>query len=228
MNERLVRIVPLAGVVFAVLSVIGNGSIGSFPDADTPIAKLLPFYAAHHAGIARGGLILHWAAFFFALFAVAVWARIRVSGAVHPFVAGAVLLGAAVEFAQQLASAGVYSTLGFIGGKQTVAAAALQAWHVNGSGGGLVTGDGGLGVMLLAVAAAGIAGRAFPRWLAWSALPLGILQLTPIGFYASLVFLLWAAAAGLYMALRPAGGGYEPDRRRDSASSSPGVTSPVS
>ncbi|HET8606931.1 MAG TPA: hypothetical protein VFL66_07850 [Gaiellaceae bacterium] len=185
-----------------MLSVAGNGSIGDFPDSDTPIARLLTFYRAHHAGIAGGGLLLHWAAFFFAFFAVAVWARVRDSG-VHPLVGGAILVGAAVDFAQQLSSASVYSTLGFIGGKQVIAPAALQAWHVNGSGGGLSTGEGGLAVMLLALAAAGIAGGALPRWLSWTALPLGILQLTPIGFYAEMLFLLWAAVAGVYMTFRP-------------------------
>jgi hypothetical protein len=38
----------------------------------------------------------------------------------------------------------------------------------------------------LAVATAGIAGRAFPRWLALPALAVTILYLTPFGFYASL------------------------------------------
>jgi hypothetical protein len=203
MNTKLVRFLPLAGVAFAVLSIAGNGSIGDFPDSDTPIAKLAPYYAAHHAGIARGGLLLHWAAFFFAFFAVAVWARVRRNAS--PLVAGAILVGAAVDFADQLSSAGVYSTLGFIGGKSVIAPAALQAWHVNGSGGGLTTGEGGLAVMLLALAAAGIAGRALPRSLSWTALPLGILQLTPVGFFAELLFLLWAAAAGIYMTVRPGG-----------------------
>lgn len=202
MNTRLVRLAPLAGIVFAVLTVAGNGSIGKFPDGDTPIAKLIPFYAAHHGGIARGGLLLHWAALFFAFFAAAVWVRIRSTG-LHPLISGAAMLGAAVAVAGQLAGAGDYSTLGFIGSKHTVAPAALQAGHINGAGGGLVSGDGGLAILLLAVAAAGIAGRALPRWLAWSALPLGILQLTPIGYQAEIVFWVWAAVAGAYMALRP-------------------------
>lgn len=202
MTTRLVRLAPLAGIVFALLTVAGNGSIGDFPDGDTPLAKLLPYYASHHGSIARGGLLLSWAALFLAVFAAALWARIRSTG-LHPLVSGAALLGAAVTVAGQLDGAGTYSTLGFIGGKQTVAPAALQAWHVGGAGGGLVSGDGGLALLLLAVAAAGIAGRAFPRWLAWSALPLGILQLTPVGFQAQIVFWLWAAVAGAYMAIRP-------------------------
>ncbi len=203
MNSRLTRLVPLAGVAYLVLEVAGNGSIGNFPGADTPIAKLVPFYAAHHSGIARGGFLLHYAALALALFLAALWARIRQNG-VNPLVAGAALLGAAIAVAGEFDGAGVYSTLGFIGGKQqAIAPAALQSWHVNGAGGELITGDGGLMILLLAVAIAGIAGGALPRWLAWIALPLGLMQLTPIGFYAGAIFWLWAAVTGVYLAVRP-------------------------
>jgi len=202
MNMGLVRLIPLAGIVYAALEVIGNLSIGDFPDGDSPIAKIIANDSTHHAGIARGGLILHWAAFFLAFFAVALWARIR-SSDLHPAVAAAALLGGAVAVVDELAAAGVFSTIGFIGDKHTIAPATLQAVHLTGSGGGLISGDGGLAILLLAIATAGIAARAFPRWLAWSALPLGLLQLTPIGFFAGLVFLLWAAVAGVYMVACP-------------------------
>lgn len=139
---------------------------------------------------------------------------------VHPLVSGALLLGAAVTVASQFAGAGVYSTLGFIGSKHAVVPAALQAWHIDGSGGGLVSGDGGLAVFLLAIAAAGIGRRGIPRWLAWSALPLAILQLTPIGFQAEIVFWLWAAVAGLYLAVRP-GGASAPSRETAAAFAPP-------
>jgi hypothetical protein len=201
--NRLVRIVPLAGVVYFVLEVAGNGSIGSFPDSDTAIAKLVPFYATHHAGIARGGFLLHYAALALGLFLVAVWARARRAG-VHALVSGTLLVGAAVTVAAAFAEAGVYSTLGFVGAHESVIApAALQAWHVNGAGGGATTGDGGLMIVLLAISAAAIAGRALPRWLGWIALPLGLVQLTPLGFFGGLVFWAWAAIAGVYMAARP-------------------------
>jgi hypothetical protein len=201
--HRLVRILPLAGVAYLVLEIAGNGSIGDFPDSDTPVAKLIPFYASHHGSIATGGLLLHYGGLALALFLVAVWDRIRESG-VHPLVSAAALLGAAVTVAADFAGDGVYSTLGFIGGhEQVIAPAALQAWHINGAGGGLTTGDGGVMIVLLAVSVASVAGGALPRWLGWSALPLGLVQLTPLGFYGGALFWLWAAVAGIAMALRP-------------------------
>ena len=201
--NKLVRLIPLAGLVYLVLELAGNGSIGSFPDENAPSGKLETFYQAHHAGVERGGVILSWAAPFLALFAVALWARLRRSD-LHPLLGGALLLGAALTVADEFASAGTYSLLGAIGAKTVLAPAALQALHVQGAGGSPITGNGGLMILLLATAAAGIATHALPRWLSWSALPLGLLQLTPLGFYADVIFWLWAAVAGIYMTLRPA------------------------
>src|SRR5579885_2692203 len=52
--NKLVRLIPLAGLVYLVLELAGNGSIGSFPDENTPSGKLETFYQAHHAGVERG------------------------------------------------------------------------------------------------------------------------------------------------------------------------------
>jgi hypothetical protein len=98
--------------------------------------------------------------------------------------------------------AGAYSILGEIGHQPWLLPAALQATHVGGTVGGI---DGGTVLFLLAVATAGIAGRALPRWLAVPALALAILYLTPFGYFASLLVLLWAAVTGIVMAVRPAG-----------------------
>lgn len=219
MHHRIPRLVPLAGLVYLGLEVAGNGSIGKFPEADTPIPKLLPFYAAHHSSIAAGGALLHYAALALAAFLAVVWVRVRQSGA-SPLLPAAVLVGAAIAVAGVFDEAGVYSMLGFIGGKQPVIApAALQSWHVNGAGGELITGDGGLMILLLAVAAAG---NALPRWLRLPALVIGLVQLTPIGFQAELAFWVWAALTGIYLTIRvdPATASAE----RPAASSLDGVT----
>jgi len=64
---------------------------------------------------------------------------------------------------------------------------------------GSLAGSASTFLFLLAMAGAGILARALPRWLAWTALLLGVLQLVPnqIGFVASLGFLVWTAAAGI-------------------------------
>jgi hypothetical protein len=199
-RNRLARLVPLAGVVFAVLTMAGYLTIGPFPDSDASVSELTSFYAAHHGQVAAGGQLLGLAAIFFALFGTAVWARIR-STDLHPVVAGTALVATAMAAVSSVEGAGTYSVLGEIGHQPWLLPAALQATHVGGTVGGI---DGGTVLFLLAVATAGIAGRAFPRWLAWPALVLAIVYFTPFGFYASLLFLAWAAVTGIVMAVRPA------------------------
>src|SRR5207247_2018115 len=119
MSDRnpLARLVALAGVVFAVLTVAGYLTIGPFPDSDASISKLTSFYAANHGQVATGGLLLSLAAIFLALFGTAVWARIRATD-LHPVVAGAALVGTAITAVAGLDSAGAYSILGEIGHQQ--------------------------------------------------------------------------------------------------------------
>ena len=193
------RWLPLTGVVFAVVAMAGNLAIGDFPDTDTPVGKLTTYYASHHADVGRGGILLGYSVVFFALFGVALWSRVRRCAAA-PAIAGGVLLGAALVAVDMITSSNTYYTLGQIGGKSTTSPQALQAWHITGSVGGV--GADSI-VFLLAVAAAGILARALPRWLAWSALVLAVMHLTPLGFLAFLLFYVWAIAAGIALTVRP-------------------------
>ena len=201
-TSRLGRFIPLAGLLFVALEIAGDFVIGPFPDSNTPTSKLVTFYAAHHAQVWLGGMLYAWSAIPLVFFGAAMWARIRASAA-HPVVAAAALVGTAIAAMSQLDGSGSYLTLGSIADKSYLAPATLQTLHIGGSGGSTV-GIGGIVIVLFAVAMAGIVGRAFPRWLAWPALVLAVLDMTPLGFLASLLFLLWAVVVSIVMCLRPA------------------------
>ena len=189
---RLSRLLPLTGIVFAVLAMAGNLTIDAFPDTDAPVGKLTSYYADHHTQIGRGGLLLGYSVVFFALFGVALWSRVRRSA--PPVVTATVLIGTALVSANMLTSADTYYTLGQIGGQSATTVQALQAWHIAGSAGG--AGADSI-VLLLGIAAAGILARALPRWLGWTALVLAVMHFTPFGFLAFLLFYVWAVAAGI-------------------------------
>ena len=197
----LSRVTPLAGVLFGGLTFAGDLIIGPFPDGSTPAADLPAYYAAHGDHVALGGTLLGVGGVFFAIFAAAVWGRLR-AAAVPAVVSGVVLIGAAVDTLVDLNSGALYNLLGGIGADANVSAPALQALHIYGAEFGV---GGGATVFLLGVAGAGIAYRAVPRWLAWTALLLGLAQFapSPYGFFASMVLLLWAAVAGVALAARP-------------------------
>jgi hypothetical protein len=176
--------------------VVGDLVIGKFPDSGTTLSSLSSYYADHHARVAAGGMVLAWAALLLAVFGCALWGRLREADA-HPALAVAVLVATAAAVAGDAQGGSVYWTLGHISTESGVSPAALQAWHVAGSEGGL---GAGVALLLLAVGVAGVLGRGVPRWLAWPAIALGLLQMTPVGFFASLLFLLWAAATGVSLA----------------------------
>jgi hypothetical protein len=197
-QDRVTRLLPLAGIAFAVLAMAGNLTIDAFPDINTPIGKLSAYYAHHHTQVGRGGLLLGYSVVFFVLFGVALWGRARQSAS--PAIAGTVLVGTAMVAVNGLTSADSYYTLGQIADKSETTPAALQSWHIAGSVGG--AGADSI-VLLLGVAAAGLLARALPRWLAWSALVLAIMHFTPLGFLAFLLFYAWAVAAGIALTMRP-------------------------
>ncbi len=201
--DRLGRFVPLAGVVYVALTVAAFLLMGPYPDSGASVSKIMEFYSTNHGHVSEGGILLAWASIFFVIFGAALWARIR-EAALHPLVAGAALVAIAVAATGQLTYASTYFTLGDIGHMHTTTPAALQAWHILGSE-LLLPDTVGITILLLAVALAGIVAGAFPRSLAWPALVLAILQLvTPVGFLASLVFLLWTLVTSIIMCLRPA------------------------
>jgi hypothetical protein len=208
---RLERFAPLAGLGFAVLAAAGNLVIGSFPDEKSSIAKITSFYAKHHDNVARGGALLAWSGIFLALFAVALVVRLRRGGAPGIAVV-AVLVGGGIAALDALLSASTYVTAGKIGADHAVSPQALQAWHISGAVGGGVFAAGS--VLLLGLF---IAGAVVPGWLRWTGVIIGIAELTPVSFLASLVFLLWTAVAGVVLAARPVA----------AASAQPGVRAPV-
>ena len=202
----LTRMLPLAGVVYAFLTIAGYSTIGEFPDASTPPSGLAAFYRDHHANVVTGGRLLEWSAVCFALFAIGLAARVQRSSTI---IASLILVGAAVETVADGFSGAVYTFLGGVGGDGHLSPSALQAVHAWGAEFGM---GAGTVVFAIGVVAATFLTRAIPAWLGWSAVVLGVAQLTSVGFYASLLFLAWAIVAGIAMALRPMAGGHRAAR----------------
>jgi hypothetical protein len=225
MNERTAKLIgrlaPLAGVAYAVLTIAGDLTIGKFPDSGTSLSGLASFYTAHHVRVAAGGMVLAWATILLAAFGCVLWVRAREARA-HAAVCAAILVGTAAAVGADLQAASTYWILGHIGTETGVTPAALQSWHVAGSEGAL---GGGVAILLLAMAVAGILWHAVPGWLAWPALVVGLLQLTPVGFLASMLFLLWAAVTGIRLTVRPTSA-RQPARRAGARDARPATALP--
>ncbi len=195
-----VRWLALTGTAFAVLQVVGDLTIGPFPAGTTRPAALVRFYADNHARVALGGHLLELSAIFLALFGIAVFARLRTGGG-GGLLAVTGLVGAAMAALAEGAGGATYSFLGDIGADRAIDPVALQAMHANAAEFGTGT---GMIVLLLAVFVASITTRAVPQWLGWPAVVIAVaaLPVFPVGFLASLVFLLWCLVAGAVLAAR--------------------------
>jgi hypothetical protein len=195
------RYAALAGAGSAVLTFVAYLVIGSNPDSDAAASKVAAYYSAHHTHVYIAGTLLMYAAVLFALFGTAAWSRIRATD-LHPAFAGAILVATAVATVSDLADASGWYLLGDLGGKTTVSAATIQGLHVSVAAADMPAAA-GLGIFLAVAGVGGLLGRAFPRWVAWPALALGILELVPtpgqIGFIAGLATLLWMIVAGAGM-----------------------------
>lgn len=199
------RFAPLAGVGYGVLVIAGDLTVDEFPDERTSTTELKTYYAAHHAQVGTGGLLMALSVIFLGIFGAALWARAQRAGASLVVGAG-LLIGVAVFAMDELHGASTFMVLGDIGAKATTDPAALQAWHIDGAAGGFGS---GLVILLAAVVAAGLTVRAVPRWVAWSAAVLLILKFTPLAFFGSLLFLLWSVVVGIALTLRPVLAGRE-------------------
>ena len=192
--NTLGRIAPLAGAAYAVAMIVGDLVVGQFPDSDASVSKLTTYYSNHHAHVAAGGMVFSWATILLVVFGCVLWSRART---IRPSVAAAILVATAVAVVADVQEATLFALVGHASTASTLTPSALQALHIAGSEGSLST---GLAILLLAVGVAEIV----PRWLAWPAIVLGIAQLVPgIGFFASMLFLLWAAVAGIALTVRP-------------------------
>ena len=117
--SRLTRLLPLAGVAYAALILIGDLVIGEFPDSNTSLPELSRYFAAHSDQVRTGGQLMIWGGLALGLFGIAVWARVR--EATGPsVVAGLMLVGTAVAVVSELTGAWSYLTLGNIGADPAV------------------------------------------------------------------------------------------------------------
>ncbi len=219
MSDRLGRLAPLTGVLFALLAVgaiVANGE--ESPKARAGPVKVLAYYTKHRSEVQTSAILFALAFLVLVLFAGALRSYLRRTAAAEGLgslvLAGAVLMaagaliGSGVEYglAHNIHSLGLEEarTLNFLSDELFLAVLA----------GGFVFG-----------ACAGIAilrGAALPKWLGWVAIVIGIATLIPpSSFPALFAFLVWSIVVAILMYMRtgvPASAG---------AGASPAVPQPM-
>jgi len=193
------KLLPLSGIAAVLLIALAVVVGGTTPDPGASAANVLSFYEAHHGRQIAATFLLASSVPFLVFFAAAlasalwprepgahpVWELVLVAGGA--VAGGTILLLAAVHFALT-DSAGHLSPSSL----QTLNALDADTW---------IAWNSGIGVMMLGAGGSLLSRAAGSRWLARTALLLGILLFIPFAdFVALLASGLWilAASASLF------------------------------
>ena len=196
------RFVPLLGVLFVVVVIVGFLVSGETPDSDAAGGAIRGDYddeGKHQTSaflVAISGVPL----LFFAGYWRAVLKDMHPSGRITANVA---LAGATVIATGLAVAAIIHSALAEAAQKSQVQDPALQALNAldNWSFYPLSI---GFATFMLASGLALLRGRPFlPAWVGWAAVVLGVLQLVPlVGFFAALASLVWVIVVSLMLFAR--------------------------
>jgi hypothetical protein len=190
---------PLCGVVFVGLLVASFALSGNSPGADASGAKVLSFYTAHRGEQQGAAFLGMYALVFFLFFAAAFRGYVRrirpESGSLATLSFGGALLlavGGGVLSATQFALSDSPGHL---------SAGAAQALNVlnNDIFIPLVA---GACVFMIANGLVTIRHGALPAWLGWTALLIGVVSVTPIGFFGFMATIAWVLIVSVLIVVR--------------------------
>jgi hypothetical protein len=195
-ESRWPPVAALTGVLFFVLVVLAFIISGETPDVDDSPQKILDFYRDNDAE-------QQWAAFLLALGTVAFYfflgvlrAALRAGEGAAGWLSSVAFGGGIVLGIGMLGFAGFSFTLGDAADKLSLdAAQTLNALNSD----FFFPLAAGLATLMIATGLGGIRTRVLPAWLSWIALVIGIVAITPGGFFAFLAFGLWTLAASVVL-----------------------------
>jgi hypothetical protein len=198
MTGRWSRLVPLTGVVFVVLTVLAFLVGGETPSVDDSVREVVSFYADNKSSQFAASILLVWGALFLVFFSAVLRDALRGPGG--PGGLPSLVFAGGVLIALGMAIFGSI-TFALADAHDDIAPAATQALHV-------LNNDFffplalGTAVFLLSSGLAVVTGRALPVALGWVAIVLGVLALTPVGFFAFLATGLWILVVSVLLMRR--------------------------
>ncbi|MDX6669370.1 MAG: hypothetical protein QOK04_2750 [Solirubrobacteraceae bacterium] len=193
MPDRLSRLAPLTGVLFAGLTVASFVLSNNSPDPKSSGRRVIHFYEAHQSSQRASDLLLALAVVFLLFFAGSLRGYLRRTPAAEPL--SAVVLAAGVLLAAGLALfAGMDFALADVPSHLDPAAA--QAMNVLNSDLFIPTSTGGC-AFGIASGLAILRGARLPKWLGWVAILIGIITVTPAAIVGLLGFIVWTVVVSL-------------------------------
>jgi hypothetical protein len=180
------RFLPLSGVVFVVLLVLGILIVGDTPASDASGEEVMSYYKGHQAGQFIGAFVLAASVLFLVFFATSLAAAFSPAEAGRRPVWGLVLVGGSVLAGALFLVTAIAGFALTDGADQGISGDALQALNVLNSN-TWVGFNAGLGVMMLGAAGSLVSRVRTYRWLGWAALVLGVALFIPFADFLALL-----------------------------------------
>ncbi len=190
---------PLTGVAFVAVVIIGFAVGGEPPDVDSPVREIVDHYVDNKDSVMAGALLEGIAAALFIFFAgylrkvlsdaegsTGTLATVALVGA------GVLAVGAAIDSTISFALAETADEI------EPTAVQALQALWDN----DFMPLALGSGVFFLASGLSIALHGPLPKWLGWIAILLGVVSLTPVGFFAFAAGAIWILIVSVMLTLR--------------------------
>jgi hypothetical protein len=193
------QLVPLSGVVAVVLMIAGFVLGGETPEADDSLKEVVSYYSEHDTDLQIASGLLGLAGFFFLVFSTTVAGALRRAqgesgGASALSFAGGIVFAVGVS---------IFAGLGFAAADvvDDVDPTVVQALNALGSD-MFFTVAIGTGAFLLGAGIATLKSGALPRWLGWAAVAIGVIALTPAGFFGFIALGAWTLIASVLLSMR--------------------------
>ena len=212
-------VAPAMGVVFIALLIAGFILINAFGDSLNATKKsateIVDYYTAHKDRQMTGAFLLGGAAVAFLFFNGAIRRVLRdAEGPGHTL--SAVAFSGGIVFA---AAGGIGATFHFAAADLADNLDPIAVQAINGLDYDyFIPFAIGMSTFLLATGISAVRHGALPKWLAWSAIVIGIADYTPAGFFGFLLSLVWILVVSVMLALRA---------RRGAAPAAPAATTPA-
>jgi hypothetical protein len=198
MSDRLSRLAPLTGLVFAVMMVVSFVSIPTEPKPKSSGLHVIAFFTAHRSSERAGAVVGTVALALFVCFAGSLYNTIRQAGRGEAL--GAVALVGAGLFAVGLMLSGSL-TWALTDSPAHLSPATAQGINT-------VAYDmvlpiiGGLLLFGTAMGIAVVRGRWLPAWMGWLLIVLGVAAASPAFPIALFGLVLWSAVASVVLVTR--------------------------
>jgi hypothetical protein len=192
-------LVPAAGILAIVLIVIAFVVGGETPDGDASLRKIVSFYRDNDSDQMIAAACLGWGTAFFMLFAAGLWRIIREAETERHGSSSLLLAGSAVWAVGATFFAGITFTLGDFA--KDLTPSAMQALNALNEDMFIPIAVGtfafsvGTGLSVLT-------SRVLPKWLGWVAIVIGIVAITPGGFFGFLAMGVWIVIASVVLLMR--------------------------